>query len=203
MLEKKYYTKNEVAEILGLSAKTVERYLLAGKLKAARLGKVWKVSEDDIHAFYEAVKVETAKLLRLRNKEVDNTAYTVAEEIIIEDKAYDQHSFISIKAQELGDYLRVQKADYDYDCISDKVYYYVLEQLANVKWLANAAHQICCGNGERYKPGEMDAPDIWVHNFMVPLMVKNNNSQQVESHESVHGYGKRAMRKPKRKYKVV
>ena len=65
---KKYYTKKEAAEVLGVHPKTVERYLLSGKLKGARLGKAWKISEDDIQAFYEAVKKETAKALKERNK---------------------------------------------------------------------------------------------------------------------------------------
>ncbi len=68
MAEKKYYTKKETAEILGVNPKTVERYLLAGKLKGARLGKGWKISDDDIQAFYDAVKKETAKSIKERNK---------------------------------------------------------------------------------------------------------------------------------------
>jgi excisionase family DNA binding protein len=68
MAEKKYYTKKETAEILGVNPKTIERYLLAGKLKGARLGKAWKISEDDIQAFYEAVKKETAKRIKERSK---------------------------------------------------------------------------------------------------------------------------------------
>lgn len=69
MAEKKYYTKAEAATVLGVCAKTVERYLLSGKLKGARFGKAWKISEDDIQAFYEAVKKETAKALKERNRD--------------------------------------------------------------------------------------------------------------------------------------
>ena len=42
MAQMKYHTKDEVAEILGLSPKTIERYLLSGKLAGARFGKIWK-----------------------------------------------------------------------------------------------------------------------------------------------------------------
>jgi excisionase family DNA binding protein len=72
MAEKKFYTKKETAEVLGVCTKTVERYLLAGKLKGARLGKAWKVSDDDIQAFYDSVKKETAKTLKERNKDTKN-----------------------------------------------------------------------------------------------------------------------------------
>ena len=68
MVDKKFYTKKEVAEILGLNPRTVERYLLSGKLKGARLGKAWKISDDDIQAFYDAIKKETAKVIKERNK---------------------------------------------------------------------------------------------------------------------------------------
>jgi excisionase family DNA binding protein len=63
-MEKKFYTKKETAEILGVHPKTVERYLLAGKLKGARLGKSWKISADDIQLFYDTVKKETEKAIK-------------------------------------------------------------------------------------------------------------------------------------------
>lgn len=66
---KKFYTKKEAAEVLGVHPKTVERYLLAGKLKGARLGKSWKISEDDIQAFYDAVKKETEKTIKDKKKQ--------------------------------------------------------------------------------------------------------------------------------------
>jgi len=71
MAEKKYYTRAEAAVILGVHPRTVQRWLLSGKLKGARLGKAWKVSEDDITTFYEAVKRETAETIseRAKNKE--------------------------------------------------------------------------------------------------------------------------------------
>ena len=68
MADKKYYTKKETAVILGVHQKTIERYLLSGKLKGAKMGKSWKISEDDISGFYEAVKKETAKDIKERNK---------------------------------------------------------------------------------------------------------------------------------------
>ena len=69
MAEKKFYSRNETAEILGVHPRTVQRWLLAGKLKGARMGKAWKISEEDIQAFYDAVKKETAKNIKERNKD--------------------------------------------------------------------------------------------------------------------------------------
>jgi len=67
MAEKKFYTKKEAADILGIHPRTVERYLLSGKLKGARFTKVWKISEDDIQAFYDAAKEETAEAIKERS----------------------------------------------------------------------------------------------------------------------------------------
>jgi excisionase family DNA binding protein len=68
MTEKMFYSKKETAAILGVNPKTVERYLLSGKLKGARLGKAWKISGNDVQAFYDAVKEETSRALMERNK---------------------------------------------------------------------------------------------------------------------------------------
>jgi len=67
MAEKLFYSKAEAAEILGVCNKTIERYLLAGKLKGAKPGRDWKISAEDINAFYEASKKETAKMIKARN----------------------------------------------------------------------------------------------------------------------------------------
>lgn len=69
-MERKFHTKQETASILGLHVKTIERYLLSGKLKGAKLGKKWKISDDDIHAFYNEIKEETEKLIRKKNEKI-------------------------------------------------------------------------------------------------------------------------------------
>ena len=67
MAEMRFYTKKETAALLGVNPKTIERYLLSGKLKGARLGKAWKISDGDIQAFYEIAKIETAEMLKGRD----------------------------------------------------------------------------------------------------------------------------------------
>jgi len=67
-MEKKYFSKKETAAILGVCSKTIERYLLSGKLQGARLGKSWKISEEDISTFYENAKQETANIIKIKNE---------------------------------------------------------------------------------------------------------------------------------------
>jgi len=68
MTEKRYYTKKEVAAMLGVNPRTVERYLLAGKIQGARLERAWRISEEDIQAFYDKAKADTVKALKERKK---------------------------------------------------------------------------------------------------------------------------------------
>lgn len=49
----KLYTLDEVAEILGTVTETIRRYVRAGKLKASKLGKSWRVSESSLKEFLQ------------------------------------------------------------------------------------------------------------------------------------------------------
>ena len=71
-MAEKYYTKREAAEILGVHERTIGRYLNAGRLKGARLGKAWKISESDISTFYETAKQETTEAIVERLKNTKN-----------------------------------------------------------------------------------------------------------------------------------
>jgi len=64
----RFHTKNEAAQILQMNPRTVERFLRSGKLQGAQFGKAWRISDEDIQAFYEAVKEETVKALKERKQ---------------------------------------------------------------------------------------------------------------------------------------
>ncbi len=44
----KYYTTKEVAEIMQLDVQTIRRKINKGEIKAARIGKEYRVSEEEI-----------------------------------------------------------------------------------------------------------------------------------------------------------
>ena len=44
----KYYTPEEVAELLKVSRETVHNWLRAGKLKGAKVFNFWRVSESEL-----------------------------------------------------------------------------------------------------------------------------------------------------------
>jgi excisionase family DNA binding protein len=46
----KFYTPQEIAELLKVSKRTVYRYLHTGKLKASKFGH-WRISKEDLDKF--------------------------------------------------------------------------------------------------------------------------------------------------------
>lgn len=47
------YTPEEVAEILKVSVITVKKWLRNGELKGVKVGKFWRVREEDLQEFLE------------------------------------------------------------------------------------------------------------------------------------------------------
>ena len=50
-MENKFYTIDQVAEILGIHHKTVRKFIKEGKLNANKLGKQWRISPLDLDRF--------------------------------------------------------------------------------------------------------------------------------------------------------
>lgn len=48
MSELKVYTADEVAELLTITKRTVYNYIKSGRLPATKMGKYWRVTEDDL-----------------------------------------------------------------------------------------------------------------------------------------------------------
>ena len=46
-----YYTVGQVADMLSLHPKTVQRYIREGKLRANKIGKSWNITEHDLNIF--------------------------------------------------------------------------------------------------------------------------------------------------------
>ncbi|MGH9274975.1 MAG: helix-turn-helix domain-containing protein [Acidimicrobiales bacterium] len=50
----RFLTPAEVAELLRVSSMTVYRLIKSGELRAARIGKSYRISEDDIDTYLQA-----------------------------------------------------------------------------------------------------------------------------------------------------
>jgi len=58
MTEKKYYTAKELAEMLGLNVMTIYRYINAGKLKAYKIGKEFRIDKSEFDRFMQKSKTK-------------------------------------------------------------------------------------------------------------------------------------------------
>ena len=49
----KFYSVDEIAEMVKIHPKTIQRYIREGKLKASKVGKSWRVTGHDLSTFTE------------------------------------------------------------------------------------------------------------------------------------------------------
>jgi len=52
----KYYSPEEIAEQFNLQAQTVRLWIRQGKLKAVKLGGLWRISEDQLQEFIKGAQ---------------------------------------------------------------------------------------------------------------------------------------------------
>lgn len=52
-MAEKYYSVDQIAEMIDMHPKTIQRYIREGKLKAQKIGKSWRVSGHDLSTFAE------------------------------------------------------------------------------------------------------------------------------------------------------
>lgn len=52
----KYYSVEQIAEMIDLHPKTIQRYLREGRLKAQKIGKSWRVAGHDLSVFVEGAE---------------------------------------------------------------------------------------------------------------------------------------------------
>lgn len=52
-MENKFYTIEQIAELLGMHHKTIRKFITEGKLGANKVGKQWRISGHDLSVFME------------------------------------------------------------------------------------------------------------------------------------------------------
>ena len=60
-MPEKYYTVEEIAQLLSIHPKTIQRYIREGKLRANKVGKGWRVTGHDLSVFAESANAEAAR----------------------------------------------------------------------------------------------------------------------------------------------
>ena len=52
-MTKDYYTVDQISNMLNIHPKTIQRYIREGKLRAAKIGKGWRITGHDLSTFIE------------------------------------------------------------------------------------------------------------------------------------------------------
>ncbi len=60
-MKEKYYSVEQISELLNIHPKTIQRYIREGKLRAGKIGKSWRVSGHDLSVFMESTKLPSGK----------------------------------------------------------------------------------------------------------------------------------------------
>ena len=71
-MSERYITISDAAKILSIHPRTVTRFLSAGKLKGAKVGRSWRLDEKDVRDFFENLKIETARAIEQGQGEAVN-----------------------------------------------------------------------------------------------------------------------------------
>lgn len=57
-MSKKYFTVEQVAEILQVHWQTILRYIRIGKLKAFKIGKGYRIKNEDLESFIKYLEAQ-------------------------------------------------------------------------------------------------------------------------------------------------
>jgi len=60
-MQETYYTVEQIAQMLQMHPKTVQRYIREGKLRAVKVGKGWRISGHDLSVFTESVPAQNGE----------------------------------------------------------------------------------------------------------------------------------------------
>lgn len=110
----RYYKVEEVAELLSLHPKTIQRYIREGKLRANKIGKSWNITKYDLDIF---TKQGTDKVT---DSEEEKTSVSAVIDIQVDD-VEDSNRIINVlnatlncKPQEYGrTSMHTQYLEYD------------------------------------------------------------------------------------------
>lgn len=72
-MEERYFTVEEIGEMLKMHPKTIQRYIREGKLRAVKYGKAWRVTGHDLSLFTESAlyaEMQSEKAFRDSDKQI-------------------------------------------------------------------------------------------------------------------------------------
>ena len=70
-MKEKFYTIDQIAEILGMHHKTIRKFITEGKLRANKVGKQWRISVHDLSLFMEDNNVNIKSNNKLESEKIE------------------------------------------------------------------------------------------------------------------------------------
>ena len=70
-MKEKFYTIDQIAEILGMHHRTIRKFITEGKLRANKVGKQWRISGHDLSLFMEDNNVNIKSNNKLESEKIE------------------------------------------------------------------------------------------------------------------------------------
>ncbi len=104
-MENKFYTIDQIAELLGMHHKTIRKFISEGTLGASKVGKQWRISIHDLNVFMEKnnVRMDNEKVeeeLNIEHSNAGEGAQTISRRINVS-------TVVDINGTEKDEYIRI------------------------------------------------------------------------------------------------
>jgi excisionase family DNA binding protein len=104
-MENKFYTIDQIADLLGMHHKTIRKFVAEGNLGASKVGKQWRISEYDLNVFMEKSNIKTSNEKEDKGLNIDYS--TAGEDIETTKQRIHVSSVIDINETEKDEYIRI------------------------------------------------------------------------------------------------
>ena len=104
-MEEKFYTVEQIAEILGMHHKTIRKFIREGNLKANKLGKQWRISGHDLSSFMENNNFKTSKKSEEEDEKIEFSTSNV--EVNNVDRKISVSTVVDINEVSSEEYKRI------------------------------------------------------------------------------------------------
>ena len=104
-MEDKFYTIDQIAELLGMHHKTIRKFITEGKLGASKVGKQWRISGHNLSIFMENndVKMSNENI----NEELNIDYSTEGKELGTMQQMVNVSTVVDINEIQKDEYIRI------------------------------------------------------------------------------------------------
>lgn len=97
----RYYTVDEIANMLSMHPKTIQRYIREDKLHAKKVGKSWRIYEQDLKVFMECSNITSDIMPQTPNKTVASSVVDI--NVTDSNEAFDIEKYLMASMKSRSD----------------------------------------------------------------------------------------------------